>query len=127
MSNKDSRILSQQGGRYPFRVSEEYFDNLTARIMEQIPEEGVSETDAKVVDLNRKRRAYRWISIASIAASFVLVAFVALKLIPLSTSTSSMEELTAEYVDDDYNEDLMTYTMADGMAVYGFLSGEDAE
>ena len=126
MSNKDSRILNQQSGRYPFRVSEEYFDNLAARIMEQIPEE---ETSAHVVDINRKRRSYRWISIASIAASFILVAVVALKLIPMSTSKVKTEEppVAMEYTEDDYNEDLMKYTMADGMMVYGYLSGEDEE
>lgn len=127
MSNKDSRILSQQSGRYPFRVSEEYFDNLTARIMEQIPEETASTDIVTPVDINGRRRTYRWISIASIAASFVLIAAVTLKFIPLSTPAGSMEELAAEYADDDYNEDLMTYTMADGMDVYGYLSGERME
>ena len=126
MSKKDSRILNQQSGRYPFRVSEEYFDNLTARIMEQIPEEDAPAKDATQVDINRKRRIYRWISVAS-AASFVLIAAVTLKFIPLSTSTAKMEELVTEYTEDDYNEDLLTYTMADGMSVYGYLSGEDEE
>ena len=127
MSKKDSRILSQQSGKYPFRVSEKYFDNLTARIMEQIPEEDVSTQSVAVVDINGKRRNYRWISIASIAASFILVVAVTLKFIPLSTSSANIDELTAEYTEDDYNEDLMTYTMADGMAVYGFLSGDHEE
>ena len=39
MSTKDNRILTQGGGRYPFKVSDEYFDNLTARIMERIDAE----------------------------------------------------------------------------------------
>lgn len=127
MSKKDSRILNQQSGRYPFRMSERYFDNLTARIMEQIPEEDAPTSNATIVDINRRRRTYRWISIASIAASFVLVVAVALRFIPMSTSTANMEEVTAEYTEDDYNEDLMTYAMADGMAVYGYLSGESME
>lgn len=127
MSKKDSRILSQQSGRYPFKMSEEYFDNLTARIMEQIPEEEAPTKNVTVVDINRKRSTYKWISIASIAASFVLIVAVALKFIPLSTSTANMDEFTSEYTEDDYNEDLMTYTMADGLAVYGYLSGEDEE
>ena len=127
MSNKDSRILGQQSGRYPFRVSEEYFDNLTARIMEQIPEEDASTNNAALVGINRKRRTYRWISIASIAASFALIVAVTLQFIPLSTSTASVEELTAEYTDDDYDEDMMTYMMADGIAVYGYLSGDNIE
>ncbi|MCH5175318.1 MAG: hypothetical protein J1F40_05485 [Prevotellaceae bacterium] len=126
MSKKDNRILSQQGGRYPFHVSEEYFDNLTARIMAQIPEDDAAATNANVVSINRKRHTYRWISIVSVAASLVLIVAVTLKFIPLATSNSDMDEF-AEYVEDDYNEDLMTYTMADGMAVYGYLSGENME
>lgn len=127
MSKQDSRILGQQGGRYPFGVSEEYFDNLTARIMEQIPEDDASAMDVKVVGINRKRRNIRWISIVSVAASMALLVAVALKFIPVSTYTTKMEDLTAEYTEDEYNEDLMTYSMADGMAVYGFLSGENEE
>ena len=131
MSKKDKRILNQQGGRYPFNVSEEYFDNLTARIMEQIPE----EASAKVVDINRKRRTFRWISIASIAATFALVVSVTLKLVPKSATPISQngenvtnkEEQVAENNEDLYNEELMTYAMADGIAVYGYLSGYSIE
>lgn len=121
MSTKDSRILSQNGGRYPFKVSDEYFDNLTARIMEQIPEEDVSDKNTKVVDINKNRRRNLWISVVSIAASLALIVTVALNVLP--TTTQNVEEMRAEYTDDDYNEDLMTYTMADNMAVYDYLSG----
>lgn len=121
MSTKDSRILSLNGGRYPFKVSDEYFDNLTARIMEQIPEEDVSDKNTKVVDINKNRRRNLWISVVSIAASLALIVTVALNVLP--TTTQKVEEMRAEYTDDDYNEDLMTYTMADNMAVYDYLSG----
>ena len=121
MSTKDSRILNQNGGRYPFKVSDEYFDNLTARIMEQIPEEDVSDKNTKVVDINKNRRRNLWISVVSIAASLALIVTVALNVLP--TTTQNVEEMRAEYTDDDYNEDLMTYTMADNMAVYDYLSG----
>ncbi|MBR1521727.1 MAG: hypothetical protein IJ635_10895 [Bacteroidaceae bacterium] len=121
MSTKDSRILSQNGGRYPFKVSDEYFDNLTARIMEQIPEEDVSDKNTKVLDINKNRRRNLWISVVSIAASLALIVTVALNVLP--TTTQNVEEMRAEYTDDDYNEDLMTYTMADNMAVYDYLSG----
>ncbi len=121
MSTKDSRILNLNGGRYPFKVSDEYFDNLTARIMEQIPEEDVSDKNTKVVDINKNRRRNLWISVVSIAASLALIVTVALNVLP--TTTQNVEEMRAEYTDDDYNEDLMTYTMADNMAVYDYLSG----
>lgn len=140
MSTKDERILSPNGGRYPFgQVSDQYFDHLTARIMERIDaeEQGKDPTrlhsesatptrEAKVVDMGRKRRN-RWLTITSIAASLILVATVALKFIPTSTSVAPTETLAAEYTEDDYNEELMSYAMADNMAVYDYLSGNGEE
>ena len=81
MSTKNNRILNPDGGRYPFKVSDEYFDNLTARIMKQIPEENaqngisgkeiqeeVSERNKKIIDLRQRRFRNRWLSVVSIAA-----------------------------------------------------------
>ena len=130
MSTKDNRILNQNGGRYPFKVSDEYFDNLTARIMEQIPEDNAtevaSEKNTKFIDINSRRRRNLWLSTISIAASLVLIATIALKFIPKpTTSPEQTEELTAEYTTDNYNEDLMTYAMVDNMDVYYYLSDGD--
>ena len=134
MSTKDERILFPGDGRYPFRVSDEYFENLTARIMDRIPEdkgndshESVGEKNgelpkAQLINIGRKRNQNVWIRTISIAASLALLAVVTLKFIPTDTTKTNTEELTAEYTDDDYNEDLMTYTMADNMAVYEYLS-----
>ena len=149
MSTKEQRILTPEGGRYPFKVSDEYFDNLTARIMEQIPEEDEAtvasdhseqvERKAKVISIRQQRRRNLWIRNLSIAASFLLIATVALKFIPNPfTSTGASSELTAEYTDKDggfsqemfgneYNEDLMTYTMVDNMDVYDYLSYGDMD
>ena len=140
MSTKDKKILNPGGGRYPFKVSDEYFDNLTARIMEQIPEESrvsrvnslkqndSSDQSTNIIDINDKGRHHNlWISAISIAASLVLIVTVALKFIPISTSSNIPDELTSEYTDDDYNEDLMTYTMVDNMDVYYYLASEDMD
>lgn len=149
MSTKDKRILNPDGGRYPFKVSDEYFDNLTARIMERIPEETEAEQAsnapkqeekrAQIISIRQHRRRNLWISTISIAASFLLIATIALKFIPNpSTSTEQTKELTAEYTDkdgddaldlfgDNYNADLMTYTMVNQMDVYYYLSSGDMD
>ena len=133
MSTKDNRILNTNGGRYPFKVSDEYFDNLTARIMEQIDAEETSterclkaelkvagtktlesapEKNTQFIGINKHRRRNLWISAISIAASLVLIVTIALKFIPKpATSTEQTEDIVAEYTYDNYNEDLMTYTM----------------
>ena len=120
MSIKENRILNQECGRYPFKVSDEYFDNLTARIMAQIPEEAVVK-ETKVININQKRRNL-WIRSISIAASLVLIATIALKFIP-TPSSNNIEEQTADvWMENDYNEALMTYTMTNNVDVYYYLA-----
>lgn len=132
MSTKNNRILNPDGGRYPFKVSDEYFDNLTARIMEQIPDESVQdevlERKTRIIGIRQRRRRNTWLSVVSIAASLVLIVTVALKFIPTSTTQDSpVNEQVMTYTDDDYNEDLMTYTMVDNMDVYYYLSSGDMD
>ncbi|MCQ2256590.1 MAG: hypothetical protein MJZ41_01190 [Bacteroidaceae bacterium] len=130
MSNKDLNIIKANGDRYPFKVSDEYFDGLTARIMNQIPEDEISveapqkENTAKVIDINANKSS-KWIKIVSIAACVALVAVISFKFLPKSSITSDAEkEYTAEYTDEDYFEDLMNYSMVDHGDVYCYLSGE---
>ena len=127
MSTKNNRIFAPEGGRYPFKVSDEYFDNLTARIMERIPEdtpeEEVSEKNTKLIDIHRNRRRNLWISTISVAASLILIATFALKFTPKpNTSPEQAEDMKAEYTTENYNEDLMQYAMVDNMDVYYYLS-----
>lgn len=136
MSTKNNRILTPGGSnRYPFKVSDAYFDNLTARIMEQIDSaeqevpENVKEVPAQTAQLfhiNKNRRRNLWISTMSIAASLVLIVTVALKFISMPSSTP-VEHQKAEnhYTQDNFNEDLMTYSMVDNVDVYYYLSAED--
>lgn len=120
MSKKDNRILNQECGRYPFKVSDEYFDNLTARIMAQIPEEAVVK-ETKVININQKRRNL-WIRSISIAASLVLIATIALKFIPMPSSNNIEEQTADVWMENDYNEALMTYTMTNNVDVYYYLA-----
>jgi len=135
MSTKNNRILAPEGSRYPFKVSDAYFDNLTARIMEQIdaveqevPEkaEEVPARTAQLFHIHKNRRRNLWISTMSIAASLVLIVTVALKFISMPSSTP-VEQQKAEnhYTQDNFNEDLMTYSMVDNVDVYYYLSAED--
>ena len=131
----DKRILNPNGDRYPFKVSDEYFDNLTARIMKQIDSEASTATPPeeagageKWLSIHQHRRKTLWISVLSMAASLAILAVIALKVFPTSTTSGpQIDQMTAEYTDDDYNEELMSYTMADNMAVYDYLSGDYTE
>lgn len=125
MSTKEIRKFNLDGGRYPFKVPDNYFDDLTARIMEQIPEEQPQkQAPPRMVPMRRNM----WLTALSIAASLALIVTIALNVIPSpSGSTTPKETLTADYTNDDYNEDLMTYAMVDNMDVYYYLAAEDAD
>lgn len=146
MSTKDKRILSPNGGRYPFKVSDEYFDHLTARIMKRIDTEKSEEHEkteklsqyqlakvphpvskqAQIVDISMRHRN-QWLKITSIAASLLLITIVTTKFVSSSYTSATPKTLTTEYTDDDYNEELMSYTMADNIAVYDYLSNYEEE
>ena len=83
---------------------------------------------AQLFSIHKNRRRNLWISTMSIAASLVLIATVALKFIPMPSSTpveQQKAETTAMYTPDNYNEDLMNYTMVDNVDVYYYLASED--
>lgn len=52
MSTKDKRISFEEKGKYPFFTPEGYFDDLTARIMKQIPEADTAISSSKVIGIN---------------------------------------------------------------------------
>lgn len=125
MSNKENRTFTESGAQYPFKVPEGYFDNLTARIMEQIPEE--KEESAPIVSLSQRKRTNNlWIKVLSAAASLVLIAIVSTKVInkPTDANIDNTPLQMADYTEEDaYNEDLVLYSMVDNSDIYDYLSG----
>ncbi len=47
MKTEESQILARAGKQPGFTVPEGYFDNLTARVMEQLPDVEITEVDVK--------------------------------------------------------------------------------
>lgn len=148
MSTKDNRLSFEAKGHYPFTTPDGYFDDLTARIMKQIPEDTAindfkaghdsAEATGKAKPLltpasaaaasKNKSHKHLWSSITTVAASLVLIAMVAARLLSAphsaeSTAQQDKQQSSAE----NYNEALMNYTMMDNMDVYCYLSGEGGE
>lgn len=129
MSTQDFRISDKTKKPYPFKVSDEYFDNLTARIMEQIPDESVNQNETFALTANERPKSLRWwLKGASIAASLILIATVSIRLIDKRETVEPKPTASTEYVStDDYNEALMTYSMTDNFDVYYYLEGDIEE
>ena len=104
----------------------EQIDSVEQEISEK--KEEVPAQSTKLFDIHKNRRRNLWISTISIAASLVLIATVALKFIPMPSSTpveQQKAETNVQYTPENYNEDLMNYTMVDNVDVYYYLSSED--
>ena len=123
MSDTNRNTLHPHGDRYPFTVPDAYFENLTARIMDQLPEEKEAEP-VKKVDIQQWRHRSKWTKGLAIAASLAIIAVVGLQVLPTSTDTTQSDTMLAEYTIEDYNEDLLTYAMADNIDVYNYLSND---
>ena len=129
----DDRQLEKLGitNANPFQVPEGYFDELTARVMRNIPmeeDEHGEETRndvAKVVSLKpKKSRILQWTSAA--AACFVL-AFAGIHYLNKGGEGAMTESMTAlnmtEEFDDEYVEEMISYSNMDETDVYNYLSG----
>ncbi len=132
----DDKLLEKLGitNANPFRVPEGYFDELTARVMKNIPMEEEEYTEkttqdvAKVVTLNPKKnmgkRILQWTSAA--AACFIL-AFTGIHYLDKGDEKQMAENMTAlnmtEDFDDEYAEELISYSNMDEIDVYNYLSG----
>lgn len=110
-------LLAENGAhRSPFTTPEGYFDSLTSRIMDRIPDEQVSTT-AKVVSMNRLR-PLRWA--ASIAAVIAVGVGVYMYSNHMNTP-SDMAQAYEMYEDFDQAAD---YAMLDNYDIYSMLAEE---
>ena len=111
--------------RNPFTVPEGYFDNLTARIMEQIPETDSADTPTAELKPRNNRRWIGWT--LGVAASVALaVLFVKLPDIMPSTNGNHQTAMTStddNNYDEQYEQEMLEYAMVDNSDVYRYLAG----
>lgn len=115
-TEKDIEMLC--GKNRPFTVPEGYFEGLTARVMDNLPE------TSKVVALPTKKNTH-WMQWTSVAAACV-AGFVIFTHYNAGSPKNDMkaEAKTTVVYDEQYQEDMMEYAMVDGNDVYNYLSGE---
>ena len=127
-TKQDNKIMKTfdihtQKSSNPMRVPEGYFDNLTQRIMDQLPE--VEETATTTVALNPQKRT-RWIGwTVAAAACIALAVMVAPKLWNNDTTLTGPETalVNDNDMDQQYEEQILEYAMVDNTDIYAYLSG----
>ena len=119
----------------PFKTPEGYFDTLSERIMARIDEEETKTAEekaetvqvAEVVSLKQKKTsvinyAIRW---AVAAAACLALVFVGVDYFGEENKSIAQNQTVAEEYDDEYAEDMISYSMMDESDVYCYLAGLD--
>lgn len=117
----------------PFKTPEGYFDTLSDRIMARIDEEETKTAEekaetvqvAEVVSLKQKKTsvinyAIRW---AVAAAACLALVFVGADYFGEENKSIAQNQTVAEEYDDEYAEDMISYSMMDESDVYCYLAG----
>ena len=117
----------------PFKTPEGYFDTLSERIMARIDEEETKAAEekadtvqvAEVVSLKQKKTsvinyAIRW---AVAAAACLALVFVGADYFSEENKSIAQNQTVAEEYDDEYAEDMISYSMMDESDVYCYLAG----
>lgn len=104
-----------------FKVPEDYFNNLTDRIMSNIPAE-----ETNVISINKGKKTSVWMKWTSVAAcaTVALVGAIAYMNNHNSGFENGVNELVAITEEQEYQEDVIEYSMLDEHDVYSYLSGE---
>ena len=121
---EDNKILHNVGTDNPFKVPEGYFENLTQRIMDNLPEQ--KEQEKKTKNRTVFMNAAKWIS--GIAAACALLLCVK-TFMPTATDGTDAAQATAktetaeqDYVsEEEYEIEVMRYAMIDREDIYSYL------
>ncbi len=125
---EDNKILHNVGTDNPFKVPEGYFENLTQRIMDNLPEQ--KEQEKKTKNRTVFMNAAKWIS--GIVAACALLLCVK-TFMPTATDGTDAAQATAktetaeqDYVsEEEYEIEVMRYAMIDREDIYSYLEGAE--
>jgi hypothetical protein len=107
----------------PFRVPEGYFDSLTARVMQQIPETALPEPRARKLTL---KPYFRWaaVSLATIGLGVGAYLMAVRGGMNMPHDRAGMQAVSAQMPVNDNLEQMADYMMLDQDYFYAYLSAE---
>jgi hypothetical protein len=129
----------------PFKTPKGYFEELTSRVMKNIPYDDETAPEPQpqerrettrvaylghqtVTLAKRKNTSQLFIRWTSAAAASIALIFGAIHYFGSNNENPRSDSLTAfstaEVYDDEYGEDLLSYSMMDTQDVYSYLSGD---
>ena len=116
--NEEEYLRSRMGTKNPFTVPEGYFEQLTAQVMDRLPE----KKPAKVAVLKRLRP---WLYAAACVCVGVFVAAVAFNQqtedLQGQQQMANMGQENVNYYSDSYIDEAADYAMIDSQEIYSYL------
>ncbi len=120
MTNEEKYLKSRLGQKNPFKVPEGYFDNITAQVMEHLPE----KAGAKVIEM-RPALIERIRPVLYVAAClFIAVLSFAVYLDRDRESIEQQAVAENPVSSDQYFEEAADYAMIDNYDIYACLTNE---
>lgn len=122
--------LQNHAPQNPYRVPEGYFDSLTSRIMQNLPDVATESEVGRSAEEKHIRidafssRLNRWIG-WSVAAAACIVGVMFCTNSPLrdTPKTQVQTATTATSYDEKYEQQVLEYAMLDGSDIYAYMSG----
>ena len=118
MMNEEEYLRSRMGTKNPFTVPEGYFEQLTAQVMDRLPE----KKPAKVAVMKRLRP---WLYAAACVCVGVFVAAVAFNQqtedLQGQQQMANMGQENVNYYSDSYIDEAADYAMIDSQEIYSYL------
>lgn len=111
MENEEKYINDISGRQNPFRVPDGYFDEFTARLMEQIPKDG---GQAKTLSL----RSWLYAAACIAVAAVMVLTYYFQQPMEAQPSVASTETNT----DNTYIDEVADYAMIDNAEIYACLA-----
>lgn len=117
MNNEDLYIIERVGKENPFKVPAGYFDQLTSRVMSQLPEQ-------TVILLPERKPVSRLVSLRPwlyAAACFVAVVVMGVTLYSYQ-NVATDQQMAVATVESNYMDDAADYAMLDNAEIYACLA-----
>ena len=118
--NEEDYLRSKMGDKNPFKVPEGYFEQLTAKVMDRLPEK-------KRVRKTVFRQLRPWLYAAACVCFGVFIAAIAFSNKTENAATPQQVAVTTEqtetdvYYSDNYIEEEANYAMVDNQEIYACL------
>lgn len=108
----------------PYAVPEGYFDSLTTRVMDSLPEQPQADNSTPIITpLPRRNTWAPWAALAAAACVACAIFFTQPATPTATTSAAQIAEVNTETYDDEYREAALQYALVDNQAIYNYLAG----